>query len=400
MVFAVLGMTITAFIILVFWIYSSTPIIKAAGRELSYLLLIGIFMSFSMTFVIVAKPTPWTCGRRRSCTKPKYTSPQSQLVITGLLISLEIIINVCWLFHDKFGTMVFAVLGMTITAFIILVFWIYSSTPIIKAAGRELSYLLLMGIFMSFSMTFVIVAKPTPWTCGRRRSCTKPKYTSPQSQLVITGLLISLEIIINVCWLFHDKPDVTHVYPTREDNILICLGSDNTSYLVGLIYPSILIGFCTAYAFKTRKCPEGFNEARYLTFTNYTTCVIWLAFLPLFVLSTSTAIRSVTLSCLLSLSGAVQIACLFVPKVYIALLKPEKNTKENVMCSHSQHFNRNRATNYTQTSASSATHANHNNSPTGNPSIMVNGGKPINTRTALVNGVITYYLFVYCTMLM
>ncbi|CAG2109518.1 unnamed protein product, partial [Medioppia subpectinata] len=285
------------------------------------------------------------------------------------------------------GTMVLAVLGMTVTAFITLVFWIYSGTPIIKAAGRELSYLLLSGIFMSFCMTFVIVAKPTPWTCGitrfflgfcytvRRRSCSKPKYTSPQSQLVITGLLISLEVIINVCWLFHDKPAITHVYPTREDNILICLGSDNTSYLVGLIYPSVLIGFCTVYAFKTRKCPEGFNEARYLTFTNYTTCVIWLAFLPLFVLSTSTAIRSVTLSCLLSLSGAVQIACLFVPKVYIALLKPEKNTKENVMCSHSQHFNRNRATNYTQTSASSASHVNHNTSPTGagNPSLMVNG---------------------------
>lgn len=76
----------------------------------------------------------------------------------------------------------------------------------------------------------------------RRRSCQKPKYTSPQSQLVITALLISLEVIINVCWLIHDKPAVAHVYPTREENVLICLGSDNTSYLVGLIYPSILIG--------------------------------------------------------------------------------------------------------------------------------------------------------------
>ncbi|XP_054165125.1 metabotropic glutamate receptor 3-like, partial [Oppia nitens] len=304
------------------------------------------------------------------------------------------------------GIMAFAILGMTITAFIILVFWLYSSTPIIKAAGRELSYLLLAGILLSFSMTFVIVSKPSAWTCGltrfflgfcyticysaivtktnrihrifkRRRSCTKPKYTSPQSQLIITGLLISIEVMVNACWLFYDKPDVTHVYPSREANVLICLGSDNTSYLVGLVYPSILIGFCTVYAFKTRKCPEGFNEARYLTFTNYTTCVIWLAFLPLFVLSTSTVIRSVTLSFLLSLSGAVQIACLFVPKVYIALLKPEKNTKENVMCCHSQQFNRNRATNYTQTSVSSAAGANNvakgMATQAGNPQVLVNG---------------------------
>jgi len=167
----------------------------------------------------------------------------------------------------------------------------------------------------------------------RRRSCQKPRYTSPRSQLVITAMLVSVEVFINVIWLFFDRPAVTYVYPSRDDNILICSGSDNASYLIGLVYPSILmrmlvppylwhnnpcgfpVVFCTMYAFKTRKCPEGFNEARYLTFTNYTTCVIWLAFLPLFVLSTSTAIRAVTLSCLLSISAAVQLACLFFPKV-------------------------------------------------------------------------------------
>ena len=63
-------------------------------------------------------------------------------------------------------TMIFAGCGMAVTSFIIMVFWIYGSTPIIKAAGREMSYLLLCGIFLSFSMTFIIVTKPTPWTCG------------------------------------------------------------------------------------------------------------------------------------------------------------------------------------------------------------------------------------------
>ncbi|XP_054719019.1 metabotropic glutamate receptor 3-like [Uloborus diversus] len=265
------------------------------------------------------------------------------------------------------GTMGFAGLGILTTTVVGFVFWIYADTPIIKASGRELSGLLLLGIFMSFSMTFVIVAKPAPCTCGitrfflgfcytlcyaaivtktnriarifnqrRQKPCQKPRCTSPKSQLIITALLVSVEGIINTTWLLYDRPAVAHMYPTREENVLICLGSDTASYLVGLIYPFILIGFCTVYAFKTRKCPDGFNEARYLTFTNYTTCVIWLAFLPLFVLSTSNTIRAVTLSSLLSLSGAVQLACLFMPKVYIALCKPEKNTKESVMCHHNR----------------------------------------------------------------
>ncbi|GFX59937.1 metabotropic glutamate receptor 3 [Trichonephila clavipes] len=183
----------------------------------------------------------------------------------------------------------------------------------------------------------IAARQPPPTSLPELRRAMLDEWCNiPQDQ--INNLILSMprRCIINTTWLLYDRPAVTHMYPTREENVLICLGSDTASYLVGLIYPFVLIGFCTVYAFKTRKCPDGFNEARYLTFTNYTTCVIWLAFLPLFVLSTSNTIRSVTLSSLLSLSGAVQLACLFMPKVYIAVFKPEKNTKDAVMCPHNR----------------------------------------------------------------
>ncbi|OQR79315.1 metabotropic glutamate receptor-like [Tropilaelaps mercedesae] len=265
------------------------------------------------------------------------------------------------------GSISFASFGMLVVVFIALVFRKFSSTPIIKASGRELSYLLLFGIFLSFLLTFVIVAKPTSITCGLTRfflgfcytMCyaaivtktsriarifaqgsrgrqAKIRYTSPTSQLFITAILVSVEVVVNALWLMHDPPKPTNIYPTREESVLICARSDDHKYLIGLVYPFVLMCFCTIYAFKTRKCPDGFNEARYLTFTNYTTCVIWLAFLPLFILSTSNAIRAVTLSFLLNLSGTVQIFCLFVPKVYIALFKPSKNTKESIMCHHNR----------------------------------------------------------------
>ena len=62
--------------------------------------------------------------------------------------------------------------------------------------------------------------------------------------------------------------------------------------------------------------------------------ILWLAFVPLYLASTSNAIRVVTLALSLSLSGLVQLGCLFFPKVYIVLMKPEKNTKELVMAQH------------------------------------------------------------------
>ena len=48
------------------------------------------------------------------------------------------------------------------------------------------------------------------------------------------------------------------------------------------VYNMVLITVCTVYAVKTRKVPENFNEAKFIGFTMYTTCIIWLAFIPLY----------------------------------------------------------------------------------------------------------------------
>ncbi|XP_014203479.1 metabotropic glutamate receptor 6-like [Copidosoma floridanum] len=257
-----------------------------------------------------------------------------------------------------------AVVGILLTSFALSVFWLYQTTPIIKAAGRELSYVLLFGTFSSFLMTFAIIRQPDSETCAITRfgiglCCTlcyaalvtktnriyrifnnvtnsprKPRFTSPESQLLITFLITSPELAINAIWLKKAPAEVVNSYPTRDRNYKICKGFDDSSYMIGFIYPIFLTFLCSLYAVKTRKCPEGFNEARYIAFTNYTTMLLWMAFVPLYLSSTSNAIRAVMLALSLSLGAFVQLACLFFPKIYIVLRKPEKNTKQLVMSTH------------------------------------------------------------------
>ena len=54
------------------------------------------------------------------------------------------------------------------------------------------------------------------------------------------------------------------------------------SLIMSLVYNMILILLCTVYAVKTRKIPSNFNEAKYIGFTMYSTCIVWLAFIPIF----------------------------------------------------------------------------------------------------------------------
>lgn len=80
------------------------------------------------------------------------------------------------------------------------------------------------------------------------------RYTSPWSQMVIVVILVSVEVVINVCWLVLRPPSAKTLCSTGTDyQIRICSGLDDYSYIVGLIYPLILVAFCTIYAIKTRK---------------------------------------------------------------------------------------------------------------------------------------------------
>lgn len=105
--------------------------------------------------------------------------------------------------------------------------------------------------------------------------------------------------------------------------------------LVSFTYPALLICVCTAYAVITRAIPEAFNESKYIGFTMYTTCIIWLSFVPLYLTvsgpGSSQLAIGVTVMCVsISLSASVTLVCMFAPKLYIILLHPEKNVRQPV----------------------------------------------------------------------
>lgn len=203
-----------------------------------------------------------------------------------------------------------SIVGITTVLFILFVFAKFSNTPVIMASGRELCYVLLIGFLLSYIMSFFMVAKPTPATCGILRlglgsslslcyaalltktnrisrifnrgikaMVKRPSYTSPKSQIVICMTLVSVQVVGAVIWIIMEVPGVKHMYPDRYTVILTCR-TTNLNIVISLIYNMVLIIMCTVYAFKTRKIPENFNEAKYIAFTMYSTCIVWLAFIP------------------------------------------------------------------------------------------------------------------------
>ncbi|XP_029111476.1 metabotropic glutamate receptor 5b [Scleropages formosus] len=260
-----------------------------------------------------------------------------------------------WGDPEPIAAVVFSCLGLLATFFVTSIFIIYRDTPVVKSSSRELCYIILAGICLGYLCTFCLIAKPHIIYCylqrlgvglspamsysalvtktnriarilagSKKKICTKkPRFMSACAQLVIAFILILLQLSIIVALFIMEPPDVVHDYPSIRQVNLIC-NTTNLGVVAPLGYNGLLILSCTFYAFKTRNVPANFNEAKYIAFTMYTTCIIWLAFVPIYFGSNY---KIITMCFSVSLSATVALGCMFVPKVYIILAKPERNVR-------------------------------------------------------------------------
>lgn len=139
-----------------------------------------------------------------------------------------------------------ACIGIILTIFVIILFIKNHETPLIRASGRELSYMLLFGILFCYANTFALLTKPTLATCIAQRfgigvgfsiiygalltktnrisrifdsaakSAKRPSYISPKSQVIIACSLIFIQILITTAWMIIEPPGARHTYPNRK----------------------------------------------------------------------------------------------------------------------------------------------------------------------------------------
>ncbi|XP_064632052.1 metabotropic glutamate receptor 3-like [Lineus longissimus] len=283
--------------------------------------------------------------------------------------------------------MVLSIIGMLTTMFVMLTFLRHNDTPIVKASGRELCYMLLSGCLTCYVMSFLLLARPTPATCAIQRfgvgfgfaamysslltktnrisrifdsasrSAKRPAFISPKSQVVICAILISIQVLSTCIWLVLDPPGTRQYNPNgRRDIVILKCKIEDISFLISLVYNMLLIIICTVYAVKTRKIPENFNESKFIGFTMYTTCIIWLAFVPIYFGTLNSFEVQITTLCIsISLSASVTLVCLFAPKMYIIVFQPDKNVRKLTM--NSAHYKKAATSTLTGTCTSKENHS-------------------------------------------
>lgn len=259
--------------------------------------------------------------------------------------------------RDTLGVIIICISGAGILAVIctFTVYYIYRQTPVVRASSKELCYILLVGIAWCYVTPIVFLVDRTDQVCRAipfvtglcpsliagtlltktnrisrifNRKLLKtgtPSFLSKKWQLLMVICLAVVECLIGGgCVLFSETGSRLLISETKKEVWKQCIGLPNICTAIWWVYNAGLALTCTYQAFRTRKLPENYNETKFITFTMVITCIVVTIFIPTYI--GTQGIYRTTITCFVFIiGGSATLCCMFVPKLYIILWRPEKN---------------------------------------------------------------------------
>ncbi|XP_069842816.1 extracellular calcium-sensing receptor-like isoform X2 [Dendropsophus ebraccatus] len=267
-------------------------------------------------------------------------------------------------YEDPLGStlVVTTVISSLVPASILRLFIKYKNTPIVKANNYHLSCFLLFSLSLCFLCSLAFIGPPQAEKCLLRQcafgivfalcvSCilaktitvvfafwaTKPgsrlrKWTSLRVSLLFIFICSLLQFLLCIIWVSLAPPFPQYISTQAQPTIISyeCNEGSPIAFWCMLGYLGLLASISFIVAFMARRLPDSFNEAKFITFSMLAFLTVWVSFIPAYLSAQGKYTVAMEIFAILCSSWALVI-CMFLPKCFIILFRPNMNSRENLV---------------------------------------------------------------------
>ncbi|XP_017163574.1 vomeronasal type-2 receptor 1 isoform X1 [Poecilia reticulata] len=293
-VISAFGALVTIAVGVVLVMYIGTPLVKANDALLSFLLLLSLVVTFLCSIVFLGEPQNWSC-----------MTSQVALAL-GFALCLSCIMGKA------------AVLMLRARALKKARAKAKAAAKAAKAAAEAAANSGSPDVIVTSSNINDTAALDKPevdiLTFGHQRS--------------IAAVATLIQAVACTVWLIILPPHP--VKNTAAQNVKIILECDEGSVVFIcciFAYDILLALLAFIFAFTARKLEDHFSEAKSMTFGMLVFFIVWISFVPAYLSTRGKFMVAVQIFAILASSFGL-LTCIFLPKCYILLVKPERNKEE------------------------------------------------------------------------
>ncbi|KAK7882887.1 hypothetical protein WMY93_029061 [Mugilogobius chulae] len=327
-VISAFGALVTIAVVVVFILNVNTPLVKANDPILSFSLLFSLVVTFLCSIVFLGEPQHWSCMTSQVALALGFALCLSSIMGKAAVLMLRALALKASRARAK------------------------AAARAAKAAAEAAANSGSPDVIMSSTNNMDVSGVPEKdkLTCGHQRA--------------MATVATLLQAIACTVWLLTLPPHPIKNTSAQNIKIILECHEGNVVFICCIFaYDIFLALLAFIFAFIARKLEDHFSEGKCVTFGMLVFFIVWISFVPAYLSTRGKFMVAVQIFAILASSFGL-LTCIFLPKCYILLVKPERNTEELIRARSKP-----RDSTLTGTSASLGTAATDINSTTASTAI-------------------------------